>query len=198
MHRYDAVIAGGGLIGASIALELTRAGLRVALFDANEPGREASWASAGIISPAPESPGMIPLVPICKASAALYPDFVQLIEELSGQQVGYRAKGSLDIVLRGDAQEELSTIIAVHHGVGLKAEALTAEQACELEPALTEEVQSRDSSARRSRCGQSRVDAGNVKRRTPTRRWDFCGKRCGRLVAGRWTLQGPAFWQMIA
>lgn len=52
MKRYDAVIAGGGLIGAAIALELTRAGLAVALFDAQEPGKEASWASAGIISPA--------------------------------------------------------------------------------------------------------------------------------------------------
>jgi glycine oxidase len=141
MKRYDAVIAGGGLIGASIALELARASLQVALFDAQEPGKEASWASAGIISPAPESPGMIPMVPISRASAALYPDFVQLIQEVSGEPVGYRAKGSLEVVLRGDAQEELSTIIAVHHGVGLKAEALTAEQARELEPALTEEIQ---------------------------------------------------------
>jgi glycine oxidase len=141
MKRYDAVIAGGGLIGASIALELARAGLKVGLFDAREPGQEASWASAGIISPAPESPGMIPLVPICKASAALYPEFVQVVEEMSGEVVGYRAKGSLEIVLRGDAQEEVSTVIAVHHGVGLKADALTGEQARELEPSLTEEVQ---------------------------------------------------------
>jgi glycine oxidase len=141
MNRYDAVIAGGGLIGASIALELTRAGLHVALFDANEPGKEASWAGAGMISPAPENPGMISLVPICKASAALFPEFVQVIEELSGQQVGYRAKGSLEIILSGDAREEVSTVIAVHHGVGLKAEALTTEQARELEPALTEEFQ---------------------------------------------------------
>jgi glycine/D-amino acid oxidase-like deaminating enzyme len=92
MKRYDVVIAGGGLIGGSIALELARTGLKVALFDARDPGKEASWASAGIISPAPESPGMIPLVPLCKASAALYPDFVRLVEELSGEKVGFRAK----------------------------------------------------------------------------------------------------------
>jgi len=141
MKRYDAVIAGGGLIGASIALELARTGLQVALFDAQEPGKEASWASAGIISPAPESPGMISMVPICKASASLYPEFVQLVEELSGEVVGYRAKGSLEIVLGGDAQEEVSTVMAVHHGVGLAAEALTGEQARELEPSLTEELQ---------------------------------------------------------
>ena len=47
MKSYDAVIAGGGLIGCAIALELARSDLRVAVFDSQEPGREASWASAG-------------------------------------------------------------------------------------------------------------------------------------------------------
>ena len=77
MKHYDAVIAGGGLIGASIAFELAQAGLHVALFDAQQPGREASWASAGIISPAPENPSTIPLLPLSRASAALYPAFVK-------------------------------------------------------------------------------------------------------------------------
>ena len=56
MKSYDAIIAGGGLIGCAIAFELARHDLRVALFDSQEPGHEASWASAGILSPAPESP----------------------------------------------------------------------------------------------------------------------------------------------
>ena len=47
MDTFDAVIAGGGVIGANIALELAEAGLKVGLYDAREPGREASWASAG-------------------------------------------------------------------------------------------------------------------------------------------------------
>ena len=55
MKSFDVAIAGAGLIGSSIALELAQAGLRVAIFDRAEPGREASWASAGILSPAPES-----------------------------------------------------------------------------------------------------------------------------------------------
>jgi 2-polyprenyl-6-methoxyphenol hydroxylase-like FAD-dependent oxidoreductase len=40
MRSYDAIIAGGGLIGGAIALELARNDLRVALFDAQEPARE--------------------------------------------------------------------------------------------------------------------------------------------------------------
>src|SRR2546430_5152980 len=40
-----------------------------------------------------------------------------------------------------EAKEELSTIIALHHGLGLKAEPLRAEDARDLEPALSEEVE---------------------------------------------------------
>ena len=115
--------------------------MKVGLYDAREPGREASWASAGMISPAPESPAMIPYMPISLGSVALYPEFIRRVEEVTGKNVGYRKSGALDAILAGNVQEELSTIIALQHGVGLRAEALSAEQARELEPALTEEIE---------------------------------------------------------
>lgn len=141
MNSFDVVIAGGGLIGGSIALELALAGMKVGLYDSREPGREASWASAGMISPAPESPAMIPFMPMSLGSVALYPELIRRVEDLTGENVGYRKDGALDAILTGDVQEELSTIIALQHGVGLRAEALSAEQARELEPALTEEIE---------------------------------------------------------
>jgi glycine oxidase len=140
MSTYDAVIAGGGLIGASIAFELAEAGTKVALYEAREPAREASWASAGMISPAPEDAGMIPFMPMSLASAALYPELIRKVEELTGKDVGYLKSGALDIILEGNAQEELSTIIALQHGVGLRAEALSAERARQMVPSLTEKM----------------------------------------------------------
>src|ERR1700680_379649 len=116
MKKFDVAVAGGGLIGGSVALELARAGLRVAVFDQGEPGRGASWAGGGILSPAPESPATIPLVPLGKASMALYPEFVAKVEELSGQSVGFRPNGTLDALFAPDALQELSTLIAMHHG----------------------------------------------------------------------------------
>jgi glycine oxidase len=144
MKTYDAVVAGGGLIGASIAFELAEAGLKVALYDAREPGREASWASAGMISPAPENPGMIPFMPMSMASASLYPEFIRKVERLTGKDSGYQKSGALDVILDEDlqkAQEELSTIIALQRGVGLHAEAISGERAREMEPALNEDTQ---------------------------------------------------------
>jgi len=139
--NYEAVIAGGGLIGGAIALELALAGVRVAIFELGEPGREASWASAGILSPAPENPATIPLVPLGKASMSLYPQFVARVEEISGQEAGFRAKGTVDALFSRDAARELSTHVALHHGWGLRAEAISAVDARELEPALSPELE---------------------------------------------------------
>jgi glycine oxidase len=141
MKHLDVAIAGGGVIGAAIALELAQAGLSVGVFEKGEPGREASWASAGILSPAPEAPGMIPIVPLAKASMGLYPGFVANVEEISGQSVGFRPFGTMDALFSRDATRDLSTLIALHHGLGLRAEPLRPEEARELEPALSPEVE---------------------------------------------------------
>src|SRR5580693_5718930 len=141
MKTFDVVIAGGGLIGGAIALELAQAGLSVGVFEKGQPGREASWASAGILSPAPETQGMIPMVPLGKASMALYPGFAANVEEISGQSVGLRSFGTVDALFSRDAARDLSTLIALHHGLGLKAEPLRPEEARELEPALSPDVE---------------------------------------------------------
>ena len=141
MKKFDVAIAGAGLIGSAIAMELGRAGLRVGLFDKQEPGREASWASAGILSPAPENPGMIVMVPLGIASMELYRDFVANVEEITGRDTGYRRTGTLEAFFSRNAREELSTVVALHHGLGLKAEAISADDAREMEPALSEEME---------------------------------------------------------
>src|SRR5260370_21649865 len=60
---------------------------------------------------------------------------------MSGKSTGFRPKGTLEAMFSHDMKAELSTIIALHHGLGLKAEPLRAEDARELEPALSEEVE---------------------------------------------------------
>jgi len=137
---YDVAVVGGGIIGGSIALELAAQKLRVLLLDRQPPGQEASWAAAGMLSPAPDSPDSIPLVPLGRASLELYPDFVAAVEEDSGRQVGYRSEGTIELLFAGDAERELSTLVALHHGLGLPTEALRLEEAQRLEPALSREA----------------------------------------------------------
>jgi glycine oxidase len=84
---------------------------------------------------------MISLVPIGKASLAMYSEFIAQAEELSGIATGYRTKGTVEALFSRHAREELNTIVALHRGLGLKAEAISAKEAREMEPALSEEIE---------------------------------------------------------
>jgi glycine oxidase len=136
VKTYDAVIVGGGIIGGSIAFDLARRNLRVAVLDRQELMREASWAAAGMLSPAPDSPSAIPLVPLGRASLLLYPKFVEAVEVASGMRTRYRNGGAIEIICRGDVERELSTLVALHHGLGLACEPLPLDEARKMEPAI--------------------------------------------------------------
>jgi D-amino-acid dehydrogenase len=47
--KFDTIVLGGGIVGASIALQLQRRGVSVALVDRKAPGNETSLGNAGLI-----------------------------------------------------------------------------------------------------------------------------------------------------
>ncbi len=53
---HDCLIVGAGVIGLSLAYELSTHGSRVRVIDAREPGQESSWAGVGIFPPDPARP----------------------------------------------------------------------------------------------------------------------------------------------
>lgn len=129
-------IVGGGVIGSSIALELVSDKLSVVIFDRGQPGRESSWAAAGMLSPGPDSPAAVSLVPLAKESMRLYPEFVSAIEEISGQTVGYDREGSLEIFPAPQGDAERDRIVAEYHRLGLTAEPISIDSARQLENSL--------------------------------------------------------------
>jgi glycine oxidase len=118
VRSADVIVAGGGIIGLSLAFELRKRNLSVLLLERGEPGREASHAAAGMLSPrGGDLPA--PLQDLADASAALYPEFVQEVEDSSGIKVDLRRQGA---VLLG-------------HGLGVDGR-LSAEEQQRLEPRM--------------------------------------------------------------
>ena len=95
---YDVIIAGGGVIGTSIAWRLARNNLRVLLLDAATIGAEASSAAAGMLAPAGEfdDPSMLEFA---SRSLAAYPEFVRSIEADSGLTIEFRKTTAVEIAL---------------------------------------------------------------------------------------------------
>jgi glycine oxidase len=94
VKTWDVIIIGGGIIGLSLALALRKRGLRVLIVERGEPGREASYAAAGMIADfAPELPPS--LLPLAIVSARMYPEFVHELQDESGIDVDLRDNGTL-------------------------------------------------------------------------------------------------------
>jgi len=94
VKTWDIVIAGAGIVGVSLGRELRKRGASVLIVERGEPGREASHAAAGMLAWCdPMLPH--PLRGLAKASAAMYPEFAQEVEDESGMRVDLRTEGTI-------------------------------------------------------------------------------------------------------
>lgn len=104
MKSSDIIIIGAGIIGLSLAIELRKKGLSVLIVERGEPGREASYAAAGMLADAgDEFPAA--LKPLARESARLYPEFVHEIEDESGLKVDLRDQGTIILSTGGELPE---------------------------------------------------------------------------------------------
>ncbi len=90
----DIVVIGGGLMGLSIATELSLRGASVTILDRDRQ-QAAGYAAAGMLAPQAEALPPGPLLNLCLESRDRYADWVSKLETLSGQSVGYRPCGIL-------------------------------------------------------------------------------------------------------
>jgi glycine oxidase len=94
MHQSDICIAGAGIIGLSLALELQRRGARVTVLEQGTPLVEASTAAAGMLA-ASDRDNPPQLRPLADLSLSLYPAFLEQIHTLSGMAVPFQTSTTL-------------------------------------------------------------------------------------------------------
>jgi len=140
----DVAVVGAGAIGCAIAERLSREGLTVTLVDRARPGREASWAAAGMLAPHAEAAHATPseLKGLLEKSHGLYPQFVLEIEELSGLRIGFQGGGSLTVALDYQETKILAGLLERTLAAGKAVEELSFKELRERQPALSEKVQS--------------------------------------------------------
>src|SRR4051794_31320464 len=108
-------------MGLGMARVLRRRGLSVTLLERGQPGRAASWASAGIIG-ATVREESDPNYDLRRVSEALWPAFAQDLRDESGMDPEYRETGCLYLAF--DDQE-----LAWLGGVAARAQAAAARPA---------------------------------------------------------------------
>ncbi len=108
----DVAIAGAGIIGLSLALELRQRGLSVTVMERGQAMSSASWAAGGMlaVNDPQNPPGLMPL---CVRSWALYPSYLDGIESLSGQRVPLRTRRTLQEPKPGHRSSGLATVAEI-------------------------------------------------------------------------------------
>ncbi|MCC9742055.1 glycine oxidase ThiO [Streptomyces sp. MNU89] len=135
-HTHDVLVVGGGIIGLVTAWRAAQRGLDTAVADP-APGGGAAQVAAGMLAAVSELHyGEQTLLGLNLASAARYPAFAAELEEASGQDIGYRACGTLAVALDADDRAHLRELHALQLASGLDAQWLTGRECRRLEPML--------------------------------------------------------------
>jgi glycine oxidase len=115
--QADVAVVGGGLIGCSIARELSIRGLDVVLVERQRPGAEASSAAAGLLAPQSEAARPDPFFDLALESRSLYPSWIAELTAETGLETGYRQCGILRFSFQGDPWDEFGWQASAGHSV---------------------------------------------------------------------------------
>jgi glycine oxidase len=124
-----AAVAGGGIIGASIAWRLAQRGMRVEIFDAGVLGGEASFAGAGMLAPGAEITKRGGWTDLALESLAAYPEFVEELEAETGVPIDYRECGSVELAFTAEEWDALRRRAVLQSGLGIRSDELDTDAA---------------------------------------------------------------------
>lgn len=130
----DVLIAGGGIIGASIAWRLARYGLSVVLCDAAQIGSEASSAAAGMLAPGGEFDAPSPELDFAISSRSQYPRFIDQLQTDSGLAVEFRQTGAAQLAFTSADLDLITKRAATQRAAGIPSALLTADELRDVAP----------------------------------------------------------------
>src|SRR3990172_7935027 len=138
MPASEVAVVGGGVIGCAVAYYLAQAGARVAVFERDTVGCEASGAAAGMLAPLSEAHGPGPFLDLCLASLRLFPALSEGLRQETGIDIEYTASGLLRLAFTEAEEAEINGRWDWQRS--LEMERLSGEEVRALEPALSSKI----------------------------------------------------------
>jgi len=137
MKTADVLIIGGGIIGCSIALELTRTRVRVLILERDRIGCEASGEAAGMLAPQAEglSPG--PFLDLCLKSREMFGPLQETLKNETGIDIEVLRSGLLYPFLTEEDEGYGKRLFEEQRGRGLTVEWWDRRHVLEAEPHVT-------------------------------------------------------------
>ena len=136
----DVIIIGAGVVGTALAHELARRGASVTVLERDSPGRRATWAAAGMLSPFSEAGTSPELVAWAEQSLDRYAAFVHVLREETGIDVEYRTNGRIQVAFDQQEATALEALADAPLAARLEARLLGPDEVHELEPELADGV----------------------------------------------------------
>ena len=131
----DVLVVGGGVIGMSIAWQLSCRGVTVKVLDQGQFGREASWAGAGILPPGNPEAATHPYDRLRGESCRLWHSWSEQLRSETGIDNGFQNSGGIEVRLSGPT-DQLDELATAWRAEGVVAESLGPQELQDYEPAL--------------------------------------------------------------
>ena len=132
----DLIVIGGGVIGLSLAYEMSGRGAKVTVVDIAQQG-QASWAGAGILVPTNEQTAIHPLEKIRGMSSRLHALWAQQLSAETGVDNGYLVCGGIYVARTPGEIAALRGIIEDWIDFEIEHKLLNAEQLAEYLPPVS-------------------------------------------------------------
>ena len=132
---YDVIIVGGGIIGSSIAWQLSKQNAKVLVIERKDTASGACGATDGVVGYHTKKPG------IQMELAKLSIDMFKTLHEELGEDVEYGLEaGGLQPVEDETQWEILSAIAEQQRASGVDIQMISSEEARKIEPNLAEDI----------------------------------------------------------
>ena len=134
----DVYVVGGGIIGLSIAWQLSREGRKVTVLDQKQIAKGTSWAGAGILPPANLKNATDPLDQLRGLSHELLPAWAEQLTKETGQNAGLQRCGGWYLAESVGEMAALMGQADYWSDLQIEVEQVPLQDLCRREPVLSQ------------------------------------------------------------